>query len=565
MRFQACILFSSMLFIGTSILFTGCARRAVELPPKSPRPVKTITLQRSTPANASNLSGSVKSWKTEQIGFEVAGRLLWVLEPGQNIVSEIRDEENNIIRRGTALAQIDPSRYQVAVESAQASLDVAMLDQEIATIRFNEGIPQEIKSAEADLQLAQDDLARLKPLRAQGAVSQAEYDSTDTRVKTQQARLENLKSNLKQAQIELKAAEARVKSAQQSLNDANRDLANTTLYASYRGQISAVDVVPGSVVSAGSPILTLQMMNPINVEIEVSAELSRILQQRRQLGISYKLQDGKVVNKKAMVYLVDPSADSSTRTFTVSSLVRNDQYRPPLPASHAGQKVARSQKMWPLNAGEILENLTGVFLVEQDAIETDSQGDYVWLISGFKLGDSMPEVVSVEKRRVTTGDFAVPFLGNWNFKQVTFADPSIDSEGLIAGKLEFPDNPREEWDGKSLYLDSGDQWTLRPGDIVNVIVDPAQSEPSYFVPVGAIYEEGSRAYVFAVEGGVAKRIEVLATFPQQLDTESKVHIENVQPDELVDGMQIVTSGVHYLNDGDKVVTVQNGDDTGEQQ
>ena len=562
--------------VSICLLITSCDKRSAELPPKSPRPVKTMTLSLSAPVNASNVTGSVKSWKTERIGFEVGGRLLWVKEPGENISGQILhypdaenengdDDKIKVVRQGTPLAQIDPAPFQINFESAQASLDVAKLDEKIAESRLASTVVEELNSARADLKLAESDFERIKPLRDQGAISESEFDTAKTRVETQKARVASLEANQTQADAEYNAAKARVRSAEQALIDAERNLKNTTLYASYNGQISGVDVVPGSVVSAGSPILSLQMMNPIKIEFEVSSEASRILQQRRQVAFSFKLQDESTSTRKAMVYMVDPSADSSTRTFTVSLLVRNEQYRPELPGELAGRKIARCQKIWPLKVGEIIENLQGVFLVEKDVIETDADGDYVWLISGFSFGDTLPEVVKIEKQRVTAGEFTIPFLGNWNFKQVTFANANVSTDGLIAGQLEFPDNPREEWDGETLFLDAGDQWILRPGDIVNVMIDPGQTEPGFYVPVDAIYKDGSRDYVFKVEDNKATRIEVVSKFPDQLDTDSQVRIDPIDPSTLAPGAKIVVSGVHYLTDGDEVAVVDGGNSNGGQQ
>ena len=573
---QLSILSMLLWAVSTCLLITGCEKRSAELPPKSPRPVKTMTLSLTAPVNASNVTGSVKSWKTEQIGFEVGGRLLWVKEPGENIEGQVlhqpdakdengADEKIKVVRLGTPLAQIDPAQFQINVESAQASLDVAKLEEKIAESRLASTVVEELNSARADLKLAESDFERIKPLRDQGAISESEFDAVKTRVETQKARVASLEANQTQADAEYNAAKAKVRSAEQALIDAERNLKNTMLYASYNGQISGVDVVPGSVVSAGSPILTLQMMNPIKIEFEVSSEASRIFQQLRQVAFSFELQDGSTSTRKAMVYMVDPSADSSTRTFTVSLLVRNEQNRPEIPVELAGKKIARCQNIWPLQVGEIIENLQGVFLVEKDVIETDAEGDYVWLISGFNFGDTMPEVVKIEKQRVTAGEFTIPFLGNWNFKQVTFADANVSTDGLIAGKLEFPDNPREEWDGETLFFDAGDQWILRPGDIVNVMIDPAQTEPGFYVPVGAIYKDGSRDYVFMVKDNKATRVEVVSNFPDQLDTNSQVRIVPVNTNALVPGIKIVVSGAHYLTDGDEVAVVDGSDSYGGQQ
>lgn len=515
-------------FLITLLAVFGCQKRAVDIPPKAPRPVTVMTLNISTPASSYNVTGSVKSWKTEQIGFEVAGRIQWVMEPGKNIEGQVRDTKGELIKQGTPLARIDPSRYEVAVESDKAALDVARLDKEVIEIQITDSLPSDIKSAESDVELARVDFERMKTLKSQNAVSETEFESAANQLQTQRSRLASLQSSLKQASAEVKAAEARVKSAEQSYRDAQRDLANTTLYASYQGQISAVDVVPGSVVSAGSPILTLQMMTPIKVEIEVSAEQSRELQRRRQVPVSFSMSDGTINEQKGMVYLVDPSADASTRTFTVTLLLTNEQNRTPLSEKQKGRPVARSQDVWPLKISQIIGGQTGLLMVEEGAIESDGDESFVWLIKDVRFGDTMPELVKVEKRKVTPGTLRLPFLGNWVFQQITFDDNSIDSESLLAGKLEFPDIEPSEWDGESVVLDSGQQWMLRPGDLVNVNLNPELSRPGLFVPVEAIYEDVGETFVFVADQGSARKIQVKAILPTKLDTGSLTRIEPIE-------------------------------------
>ena len=549
-----------------ALISTGCEKKQVELPPKAPRPVTIMELKESTPESPYNVSGSVQSWKTERIGFEVAGRLQWVLEPGKNVQGQIRDSERNLLRQGTPLAKIDPARYEVAVESAQAALDVAILDREVIGIRINDSLPADIKSATADVKLAETEFERMEQLKQQNAVAQTEYDSAANQLQIQQARLSNLESSLKQATAEFKAAEARVKSAEQALRDAKRDLDNTVLYGSYQGQISAVEVVPGSVISLGSPVLTLQMMDPIKIEIEVSAEQSREIQKRRQVPVTFTLPDGtEKKDEKAMVYLIDPSADASTRTFTVTLLLINDQIRPPLPEHLQGLPVARTQDIWPLKISEIVGGAQNVLMVEEGAIEKDGDQSYVWLIKDVSFGETISDMVKVERRNVELGSIRLPFLGNWVFQQISFEDKSIDKEGLLAGKLEFPDIKRSEWDGESLVVDSGEQWMLRPGDLVNVNLNPDQGQPGLFVPVQAIYEDLGSTYVFVVNGDVVKKTKVRAILPDKLDTDSLIRIEPIETSSLPPGSMIVLGGVHYLADGDQVRVVDQVEINGVQQ
>ncbi len=50
-----------------------------------PRPVTVLELKYIQPQELALHTGTVSSWKTDQIGFQVGGRIQQLLEPGTNI------------------------------------------------------------------------------------------------------------------------------------------------------------------------------------------------------------------------------------------------------------------------------------------------------------------------------------------------------------------------------------------------------------------------------------------------------------------------------------------------
>ncbi|OYP34923.1 efflux RND transporter periplasmic adaptor subunit [Rhodopirellula sp. MGV] len=546
------------LALSIGVASTGCSRAKPDLPPKAARPVTVMELRRIVPESSFNVSGSVTSWKTEQIGFEVSGRVMWVLEPGKNIDGRTVDADGTVIREGTPLAAIDPAQYEVAVDSAQASLEAAELDSQVISTRIRDSIPADIRSAQADLILAKSDFERIDQLKRSNAASQSEYEDAQNRLSTEQARLDSLEASKSQAEVERKAADARVKAAKQTLRNAQRDLEHTVLYASYPGQISEVQVVPGSVVTAGSPVLTLQMINPIKVAIEVSAEQSRDLERRRQLTVSFMMPDGSRAERNAMVYNVSPSADPSTRTFSVSLLIMNEQYRPPVSRIPGGESYALTEDIWPLKLNKIIGAPENILVVEENSIEHDDQGDYVWVATNGKFGERLKEVTLVEKHYVSVLDARIPFLGNWVFRPVLFLSNTkdggvkVDHDSLITGKLEFPDDDRTNWDGRSVVVDGGPHWMLRPGDLVTASLDDGEPEEGFYVPVEAIYEASDRTYVFVVDGDQVKKTEVIAEMPANLNSGSVFQIRPIGDQAFAEGTKIVLKGVHFLMDGEHI-------------
>lgn len=568
------------LILACCVLF-GCNRSEDTLPQKPARPVTTITLTKSVPVSTNIVSGSVKSWKTEDIGFEVTGRLLWVLEPGENVdgrmyppidkpsskkmeatpaqndptqidpaqATAISFEEWKPSQKGTPLAQIDPTRYQIALESAEANLEVAKLKKKSIEIRLADSLPAEIASARSDLKLATSDFERIEGLYKQNAVSLAEFDQAQNLKQRQDAALKSLLASQKQSEAESLSADSEIKRAVQAVKDAKRDLENTTLYGAYNGQISKVMVVPGSVVTAGSPVLTLQMTNPIKADIELSAEQSRRLRNQRNLPVSFTLPDGSIRRENAFVYNIDPSADPTTRTFTMTMLIINEPFRDQLEPAAGDPTIARTDDVWPIMLNKLL-NLDGSQpMVEEESILRDEQGSYIYVVTNVKLREMFSGPLQVTKQRLIENDLRVSFLGNWVFRSVSFVEPIVVEEtSLYVGKLGTDGDPNQ-WSGNEVVIDSGPQWMLRPGDLINVDISGSANPPGFFLPIQAIYKEGESDYIFVAEDDKSRKIKVKRLPAENLDTASMIQIESP---ELTGGMKVIVGGVHSLTDGQSI-------------
>lgn len=547
------------------VLFTphllGCAKVETARMEKAPRAVTVMTLQTGIPTSSRDVSATVTSWKTEEIGFEVSGRVRWVLEPGAEIEGRVFDSSGNAVTPGTALAQLDPERYSLAVESAKAQVSVAELQQAGIEVDLNSGIPADREAATADLDLAQLEYRRSKQLVAQNAVSQADLDKSLAQLRTTQARISTIDAQTKQTQAQLQSSVASVNQAKQSLKDAQRNLADTTLYSSFRGQVADVHVVPGSVVAQGSPVLTIQMMNPIKVEVELSAQQSRTISQRHTLPIVVTMPDGTKLRREGFVYAIAPAADTSTRTFTLTLLVLNEEIEQPWPEETNGKSVARTSDIWRMDFDFLPDAPAGTFYIDQKAICRDDQGDYVWKCLNAKVEEPLPQLLEVAKMRINKGDRSIPFLGNWVFQTVTVNDESFNPQAdLFAGELQVAEGTPNDWNGKLVFMDRGDQWMLRPGDLVTVDLSATDTTAGLYVPVEAIYEESGKTYLFVAktsgDGTLAKRI------PVEVATDTKLEVGTVRRvlppanEESLEGKQIIVGGVHFLNDGDQVSIVQ---------
>jgi multidrug resistance efflux pump len=517
------------------------------------------------------MTGSVGSWKTEEIGFEVAGRVLQVLEPSAEIEGRILDQSGQtVLAEGTALARLDDERYRIAARAAQSAVDVATRRMEAIRIDIEHGIRARMVAAETEQTLAKAELDRARTLVTRKAISQSEFDQTRTTYETATANIAILNAELDAKRAELRSVEAQVDQAKLHLAEAERDLRDATLYSSFRGQVAQVHVVPGSYVAAGQPVLTIQMMDPIQVELELSAAMSRKFRYGDRVRLLARGADGQSIPLAGFVYMTDAVADTDTRTFTVTLLVRNQKVQPTVDSGSDGQPLARTRDIWPLNVEPIIGG--GVALmVEANAIRHDSAGAFVWRVTNRHIGDVSSDasrVLNVSKVRVTQGDLVIPFLGNWNFVPITINDGETFDPNLhlVAGEIIVEDGDADSWNGDRILLDRSD-WLLRPGDTVRVDLPSGEAESGYYVPVKAIRHESDRASVFVVDQSpagqsIARRIDVNwadIAYPSGGDDLLR-RIEPIGDTSFADGISMIVEGVHYLVDGEAVAVVDPAED-----
>ena len=545
-----------LLSLICGIGISGCGGQEEAIPERRPRPVTVKRLEKQAPPNASMVSASVGSWKTEQIGFEVGGRIEYVVEPNTEIEGRVSDKEGNVITEGNPIAQLESERYKLQVSKAKADVTRAEQDLLAAQTELSESIPAQIAAATATRDLAMTEYDRSQRLYEKRAGSQSDVDREKANYQNAAAQLKQLLAaqNAQKAQVEsLRNAKLQ---AEQGLRDAQRNLEDCTLYSSFRGQIADISVVPGSVVSAGQAVATLQMMNPIKVELEVSADISRKLQKRERLPVVIRMPDGSRQPRDGYLYLVDPVADPLTRTFTITLLVMNEK----LSNTDVVENAATTRDIWRLDFKFLPGAEEDTLYVAENALLQDADGYYLWMIDNMTIETQRSPTDSqlkVSKIRVTPGPMKIPYLGNWVFQQVVVNDDRFDpAVNMVVGELNVSEGEPANWNGDTVIRSSGGQWMLRPGDLVEVDLSGNDELDGFYVPMNAITRKKGQAFIFAVDESsgesFAKRVPIkLIAETQSRVTSSMRRIEPAESSSL-DGIMYVVDGAHYLIDGEPV-------------
>lgn len=563
-----------LLFAG--LLLIGCAAESEgDRPEKPPVPVSVIQPRRFPYAHRQLIAASVVPWKTEQIGFEIPGRISSVLEPMEEVSPRLELESAS---PPTVLARLESERFQIAVETANADLAVAEQRLAVNTVAIRKRLPTAISAAEAELELASAELSRLTGLFQQNAVSRSEFDDARKVSKVAKSRLEAARAELDQAEAEQQALQAQISRARHALAEAKRNLKNTTLYSSFRGIVSETHTVPGSYVQPGEPVITVQMMDPVLVQFEVSSGDSRKYSRGDILEIYLGNSDGTRRSVNGMVYTVDSVADPNSRTYTVTLHVRN-QKQWLSDRRQATQDVAETTGVYPLNLGPIITG-DDRLMVEKECLHRFEGRSWIWKVTNRKwdqTSEASNRVLTVEPIEVVPGDTSVTLLGQWEFVPVQLpANAQVDvKRDLIVGELSFsnPSNAANPlaWKERKVFIRQAN-WMLRAGDVVQVAMAQSQAGDGLYLPMKAVLYQNGKAWIHKIETNgqtgdsnlaTVKRVEVaVATRAYGTEDSIQIRVIPVVSGSVTEASTVVDSGTHFLNDGDqvRVVAAAGGDD-----
>ncbi|QXH37691.1 HlyD family secretion protein [Pseudomonas muyukensis] len=168
---------------------------------------------------------------------------------------------NQPVRRGELLFELDPAQYRIALARAEADYEAARR-QVGAHSAGIDSAQAALAAAEANARKARQDAERLRRLYQEdpGTVSvrrlegaQASYEQARSQVAAARAEVERAKEQEGGSSDD----NAQLRSAAANLEKARLDLARTQVRADADGRITDLRVDVGHYVGAGSPVLTL--------------------------------------------------------------------------------------------------------------------------------------------------------------------------------------------------------------------------------------------------------------------------------------------------------------------
>ena len=169
----------------------------------------------------------------------------------------IRDQQP--VKYGEVLFQIDAQPYQLAVDAAEAQLELAYQGSSSDRAAVAAARAQ-VAQRTAELKNAQSEEQRALELTKQKLISRQNAETVQTEAQTAAAAVKAAEANLTQAESALGKAgpqNAAVRAAAAKLAQARLDLSHTKVTAPASGYIANFEIRPGSMVQAGVPIFTI--------------------------------------------------------------------------------------------------------------------------------------------------------------------------------------------------------------------------------------------------------------------------------------------------------------------
>lgn len=299
-----------MSILALAMVVAGCGGNgsATQIEPVEERtvaaPATAAAALREVP-DVLRLNGTLLADEEAQLAPLVAGRVVEVLV-----------ERGSVVQEGDPLVRLRDTDYRAQQLAARAAVEQA---QARLGMDRNGRVPPPsetaaVRSALAQMQLADQQYERAQALAERGVYSAAQLDEA-------RARAETAREQHRLAVQDARAAAAALASAQAQLRQATTAVSDSVVRAPFAGEIAARNVSVGEYVAPQTQLLTLVRTDPMRLELEVPQE--RVLDVRPGQRVQVTLDGVPDRVFEGTVRYVSASVGRQTRTLTVEAVVPN--------------------------------------------------------------------------------------------------------------------------------------------------------------------------------------------------------------------------------------------------
>ena len=394
------------------LISTACSKKDshTAAPPPAPTVVVETVHQRTVPIY-SEFVGQTRAEETVELRARVEG-----------ILQKVYFREGTPVSKGQLLFTIDKRPFEANVQTAKAILTKALSDLAQARQRTDVLKAQaELADAQAVLSKTEQDLARMRPLAKEKAVTEIELDAAVAAEKSAQANVAAKKANLTNLEASVKytieRASAEVSAARARLIQADLDLSYCSIHSPLSGIIGFLQVDEGNLVGRGDATLlaTVSLSNPLLVDFNISemdflklTKANASGKRARDARFDLILSDDTIHPNSGSFKVVDRTVDPTTGTMKVEAVFPNPgSYL--RPGQFARVRVAVSEEqdaiLVPQRAIQEQQGAKTVMVVDDQnkvqlrTITVGAKSDnYMIVLEGLKAGERVI-VEGVQKAR----------------------------------------------------------------------------------------------------------------------------------------------------------------------
>jgi membrane fusion protein (multidrug efflux system) len=205
------------------------------------------------------------SYKATHISTDdafVEARIYTVAPKIPGTVKVVHVVDNQMVRKGDLLFEIDPADYDAKLKEAASSAEsetakVVEYEAKVKTARA------QLELQEANLRQAELDIQRAETLFGKGAISKERYEKTKTGYDVTRAELKATRELLHQAESSIATQSSAVMVTKAKLKSAELNLGYTNIYAPADGRVTKKSVEKGNQVQPGQPLLAVVALDDI--------------------------------------------------------------------------------------------------------------------------------------------------------------------------------------------------------------------------------------------------------------------------------------------------------------
>jgi HlyD family secretion protein len=244
-------------------------------------------------------------------------------------VLEILKKRGDRVEKGDVLFRIDPTDLEIQKEKAQLSIAGTQEQMVKARQDLADG-KQEMKDAitkmESALRDAEKGYNKLRNDYDLGLVPKIQLEQAETQLNSLRLDLEGMNRKLKNLENtnSLSQLEYGLKTADVSLRELDRGLSNTEVKATVGGVLTDLPVEIGMTLSPGIPAATVQQLDPVKIQAELTEEAAALVRGKQELNFYVP---GTVDKTKATVSYLADVIGAQTKSYSLELTVPNPDFK----------------------------------------------------------------------------------------------------------------------------------------------------------------------------------------------------------------------------------------------